>query len=595
MKLRSIVLTILMSTSLFAQCLGDLNEDNIKNILDIVLLVNDILDGNDQCEEDLFGCLDPAACNFNPFASYSDDSCTYAQDYYDCENNCIHDNDDDGICDELEVIGCTDDTACNFNPNATDEGECEYSTEFSDCYGNFSDCAGESYIEIINELGDAQVHVSENCYQYIIFGEAYNQFSNFGIAPDNYILIGDLYNTNTFSGDGEGQFFINSIDDNGAFAKVYVLSEYSLGDFDCPNEDYEIVLNQATVNMWEVANVVDVCGVCGGENASCTDCNGELNGNAYEDECGTCDADPYNDGYTDNCGVCDLDDANDCIQDCNNEWGGTAQYDDCGLCTGGSTGYEYNEFLDCNEQCFGAAIIDDCGICDGNNADMDECGICNGGGLPCVVTDFDGNSYATVQIGDQVWMTENLKTTHYNNGDEIPTNLSYSDWQNTTSGAVSVYDDEESNAHTYGRLYNWYAVDDGRGVCPENFHVPTDDEYKELEMFLGMSESEANSSGWRGTNEGSKLADRADLWNNGNLENNSEFGASGFSAFPGGYRYFSGAYYSMGNAGYFWSSSESSSNYGWNRLLSYYSSDVARPNYGKQYGFSVRCVGDQFC
>nr|MBC8311422.1 fibrobacter succinogenes major paralogous domain-containing protein [Candidatus Neomarinimicrobiota bacterium] len=108
--------------------------------------------------------------------------------------------------------------------------------------------------------------------------------------------------------------------------------------------------------------------------------------------------------------------------------------------------------------------------------------------------DYDGNEYETIEIGSQLWMSESLKTTHYNNGDVIPTNLSNSSWQNTNSGAVAVYSDQESNADMYGRLYNWYAVDDNRGVCPENFHVPTDEEYKELEMYLGMSESEANST-----------------------------------------------------------------------------------------------------
>ena len=77
------------------------------------------------------------------------------------------------------------------------------------------------------------------------------------------------------------------------------------------------------------------------------------------------------------------------------------------------------------------------------------------------VTDIDGNVYQTVQIGDQFWMAENLKVTHYQNGDEIPCN---------------VYNDDPSNAAIYGRLYNWYAVDDERGICPEGWHVPSDDE-----------------------------------------------------------------------------------------------------------------------
>ena len=115
----------------------------------------------------------------------------------------------------------------------------------------------------------------------------------------------------------------------------------------------------------------------------------------------------------------------------------------------------------------------------------------------------------------------------------------------------------------------------------------------ELEMYLGMSEEEANSSGWRGTNEGSKLAGNTGLWSNGNLENNSEFGTSGFSAFPAGYRYLgNGSYYDMGNYGYFWSSSEYGGTDAWNRKLSYDYSYVSRSYGYERYGFSVRCLGD---
>ena len=89
------------------------------------------------------------------------------------------------------------------------------------------------------------------------------------------------------------------------------------------------------------------------------------------------------------------------------------------------------------------------------------------------VTDIDGNVYQTVPIGDQLWMAENLKVTHYNNGDEIPTGYSNSAWSNLSTGAYAVYDDNESNADTYGYLYNWYAVDDWwHGVCPDGWHVP---------------------------------------------------------------------------------------------------------------------------
>ena len=206
------------------------------------------------------------------------------------------------------------------------------------------------------------------------------------------------------------------------------------------------------------------------------------------------------------------------------------------------------------------------------------------------VTDIDGNVYQTIIIGTQEWMAENLKVTHYRDGTAIPTGHSNSVWGNLSTGAYCAYDNNESNADTYGYLYNWYAVDDSRNIAPEGWHVPTDDEIKQLEMHLGMSQSEADDTGYRGTNEGSKLAGRADIWIDGNLENNSEFGTSGFMALPGGYRDGGGNYCGMGSSGDFWSSTGDSSYGAWDRGLGYYGSEVGRGSGDKRYGFSVRCL-----
>ena len=103
------------------------------------------------------------------------------------------------------------------------------------------------------------------------------------------------------------------------------------------------------------------------------------------------------------------------------------------------------------------------------------------------VTDIDGNVYETILIGDQLWMAENLKVIHYNDGDEILTGYSGSEWSWLDSGAYAVSPDDNnpSNAEIYGNLYNWYVVDDDRGVCPENWHVPSDAEFTVLTDFLG--------------------------------------------------------------------------------------------------------------
>ncbi|MDD3049621.1 MAG: FISUMP domain-containing protein [Candidatus Cloacimonetes bacterium] len=209
------------------------------------------------------------------------------------------------------------------------------------------------------------------------------------------------------------------------------------------------------------------------------------------------------------------------------------------------------------------------------------------------VTDIDGNIYQVVRIGNQYWMAENLKVTRYRNGDQIPHVTDNSTWTSTTSGAYCVYNNAPSNADTYGNLFNWYAVVDTRDLAPEGWRVPSDDDIKELEMSLGMSQEEVDNSGNRGTNEGSKLAGRADLWTDGNLENDPEFGSSGFNFLPCGFRSgLDGSFHSMAYIGGFWSSTEGGSDYAWGRRLSYDGTRVDRGHGSKTAGFSVRCVKD---
>jgi len=206
-----------------------------------------------------------------------------------------------------------------------------------------------------------------------------------------------------------------------------------------------------------------------------------------------------------------------------------------------------------------------------------------------VCEDIDGNVYETIQIGEQLWMAENLKVTHYNDNSEIPTGYSGSEWAQLETGAYAVYDDDPANSKTYGRLYNWYTVDDDRGVCPEGWHVPSDDEWTVLSDYLGGTSVAGGKMKSTGT-----IGDGDGLWNYYSDEITEEAtNESGFTALPAGYRSTNYGYYGgMGSFGYFWSSSEYGSNYAWSRGLSYGSSTVFRSNYYKHYGFSVRCLGD---
>ncbi len=204
------------------------------------------------------------------------------------------------------------------------------------------------------------------------------------------------------------------------------------------------------------------------------------------------------------------------------------------------------------------------------------------------VTDYDGNVYQTVKIGNQWWMAENLKVTHYRNGNAIP-NVTEA-WASLSTGAYCDYDNDVNNVATYGRLYNWYAVADSRNIAPAGWHVPTDEEWKQLEMYLGMSQAEADATGWRGTDEGGKLKESGTThWFSPNTGATNE---SGFTALPGGYRDPGGSFASMVYTAYFWSSTEFDSGGARNRSTGYSSSQVNRNYDFKRCGFSVRCVRD---
>ena len=247
----------------------------------------------------------------------------------------------------------------------------------------------------------------------------------------------------------------------------------------------------------------------------------------------------------------------------------------------------------------------DCAGVENGTAVVDDCGVCGGNGTSCV-TDIDGNVYETVQIGEQLWMAENLKTTKYRDGSAIPTGYSYVEWANLYSGAYDIYpaDDDSASIATcgdncsdiYGNLYNWYALGDVRGICPEGWHISSDAEWMELEIYLGMCESGtdcANDQGWRGTDEGSQLAGNADLWNDSNLESNSKFGTSGFTVLPSGcYGHQVMSYDRMGLNTFFWTSSEYDIGRAWFRTLYYDYSAVSRTEGDKQKGFSIRCLKD---
>lgn len=205
-------------------------------------------------------------------------------------------------------------------------------------------------------------------------------------------------------------------------------------------------------------------------------------------------------------------------------------------------------------------------------------------------TDADGNVYLTIVIGDQCWMRENLKTTRYNNGTSIPNVTLNSSWATLTTPAYCWYNNDGlGQGNTFGALYNWFAVNTGI-LCPTGWHVPNDDEWKELEVAVGMIQDTADLYGTRGINEGSRLADNAALWNNGLLESNPGFSSSNFDALPGGLRKNDGSFFGNGNVAYFWSVSMYNSSLSYYRRIDYNDARISRYYGYIEDGFSVRCI-----
>lgn len=203
----------------------------------------------------------------------------------------------------------------------------------------------------------------------------------------------------------------------------------------------------------------------------------------------------------------------------------------------------------------------------------------------------DGETYKTVKIGTQVWMAENLKSTKYNDGTSIPLVRDDSTWSNLSTPGYCWYDnDPDTYKATFGALYNWYTVKTGK-LCPSGWHVPSDEEWKELEMYLGMTQQQADIFGLRGTNEGGKLKETGTThWQSPNTGATNE---SGFTALPGGSRIHNGTFNTSGYSGSWWSSTEFKIDHAWGRYLTNDVSYVSRAwGYSGEDGLSVRCVRD---
>ena len=463
--------------------------------------------------------------------------------------------------------GCTDTTACNFDPEATsDDGSCLYLDECGECGG-----PGAIY-----ECGCTDIPQGDcDCDG--------NQFDALGVCGGECLLDEDF--------DG----ICDDVDDCVGFIDACGICNgpgaiYECGCADIPEGDCDCE-----------GNVDDECGVCNGPGAiyecGCADIpegDCDCEGNQI-DALGVCGGGCMFD-FNGN-GLCDPDEVFGCMYPFAQNYNPEATTDD-GSC-------QFPE---------GCAEETACGLVyDGNND-----GVVGSGDLLQLLTEFgqtctplftcgapityQGYEYATVLIGEQCWFAENLRSTQYTNGDSLIANLDSTQWMMSTSGAVAVYGESGSTCddlspdgdacdpawslNEYGRLYNWYAVDDGRGLCPTGWHVPSDSAWMTLEMALGMSDEQVGLTGFRGTDEHLQLKTTYG-WLDSLNGNNS----SGFSALPAGDRAVNGQFYDGGYIAAWWSSSSQESN-SWIRYLISTEAGVAREPQPQFWGLSIRCLKD---
>jgi len=204
------------------------------------------------------------------------------------------------------------------------------------------------------------------------------------------------------------------------------------------------------------------------------------------------------------------------------------------------------------------------------------------------VVDVDGNKYKTVTIGGQIWMQQNLRVARYRNGDPIPNVTVNAQWATLTTGAFCWENNDPSRDIPYGKLYNFYAVEDPRGICPVGWRVGTDDDWKILETTAGMIASDLNVDGMRGVaeNVGGKLK-ATTLWDSPNTGATDEFG---FSGLPGGYRSSDGLIFTRQNAGTWWTGTDASPNPWLRGFLSNSGGSIRVNMLLKRAGKFVRCI-----
>jgi uncharacterized protein (TIGR02145 family) len=204
-----------------------------------------------------------------------------------------------------------------------------------------------------------------------------------------------------------------------------------------------------------------------------------------------------------------------------------------------------------------------------------------------IVSDIDGHIYPTLHIGSQFWMTENLRSSSYANGEPILHVTDSTAWAQLADGAWCNYNNNVAYDSLYGKLYNWYTTVDPRGLCPTGWHIPNDLEWNTLIELLDPDHN-PTVIGIQSTIAGGKMK-AVFGWDLPNIDASNE---SGFNGLPGGHRLQDSSFDFAGQYGLWWSSSESSSTQALRRGLNFFNGDVLRNYFSKQRGYSIRCIKD---
>jgi uncharacterized protein (TIGR02145 family) len=205
--------------------------------------------------------------------------------------------------------------------------------------------------------------------------------------------------------------------------------------------------------------------------------------------------------------------------------------------------------------------------------------------LNTTALDLDGNIYPLVTICGKTWSRTNLNVSRYKNGEIIPQVTSYNEWLNSTNGAWCYFENNSTNGLIYGKIYNWYAINDPRGLAPEGYHIPSETEWNELINCLDVN---ANGGSTTPNIAGGKMKSTGtSLWTSPNTGATNE---SGFTGLPGGYRSNGGQFFDVGGRGYWWSSTQFNQQQAWTRHVNNVTAQVNKFLNYKNSGFYVRFV-----